>query len=33
VIHHLTASQDHKWEIILIMPDVAEEDREEEIDS
>ena len=30
---HLTASQDHRLEITLIMPDVAEEDQEEEVDS
>ena len=30
---HLTTSQDHRWEITLIMPDVAEEEEEEEIDS
>lgn len=30
---HLTISQDRRWEITLIMPDVAEEEEEEEVDS
>ena len=30
---HLTTSQDHKWEITLVMPDVTEEEEEEEVDS
>lgn len=29
----LTTLQDHKWEITLIMPDVAEDEPEEEVDS
>ena len=33
VSQRLTTSQDHKWEITLIMPDVAEEEDEEEVDS
>jgi hypothetical protein len=30
---HLTTSQDHRWEITLVMPDVAEEEHEEDVDS
>jgi len=30
---HLTTSQDHRWEITLVMPVVAEEEEEEEVDS
>ena len=33
VDQHLTTPQDHRWEITLIMPDVAEDEEEEEVDS
>jgi len=33
VDQYLTTPQDHSWEITLVMPDVAEEEREEDADS
>jgi len=33
VDQHLTTPQNYRWEITLVMPDVAEEEHEEEVDS